>query len=86
MIGEVQKNKPDSPTPQRLLEILIDSEGNFDSSLEAYSKAMDLVEDKKAVLYSTLYLISGHVYLFKNEFEKQENYYQKSIEIRTTIF
>lgn len=86
MIGEVQKNKPDSPTPQRLLGNINRLEGNFDLSLEAYSKAMDLVEDKKSSLYSTLYLISGHVYLFKNEFEKAREYYQKSIEIRTSPF
>ena len=80
MIKEVEKNKPNSSTPQRLLGNIYRVEGEFDLSLEAYSRAMSLIKDKKSSLYSNLLLVSGHVYLFKEEYEKAREYYKKSIE------
>ena len=51
MIEEVKKNKPNSPHPQRLLGNIYRLEGDFDSSLDSYSRAMNLIEDKENPLY-----------------------------------
>ena len=80
MIKEVEKNKPNSSTPQRLLGNVYRVEGEFDSSLQAYESAMKLIEDKNSSLYGNLLLISGHVYLFKGEYERAREYYKKSTE------
>ena len=79
MIGEVKKNKPESPHPERLLGNIYRLEGDFDLSLDSYSRAMNLIEDKENPLYKNLLLVSGHVYLFKEEYEKAREFYQKSI-------
>ena len=79
MIEEVKKNKPNSPHPQRLLGNIYRLEGDFDSSLDSYSRAMNLIEDKENPLYKNLLLVSGHVYLFKEDYEKAREFYQRSI-------
>jgi len=77
MIKQVENSQPKNFTPQRLLGNIYRLKGDFDLSLESYQKAMTLIEDKKGRGNSTLYLVSGHVYLFKENYEKAREYYKK---------
>ncbi len=81
LIKEVQKKELQNPTCPRLLGNIYRARGDFDLSLEEYNKAMNLIEDKESWEYSQLVLVSGHNYLFKKEYDKSREFYQKSIDI-----
>ena len=70
IIKEVEQSEPENPEAQRLLGNIYRVKGEFDSSLESYKKSIDLSENKKGFRYAQLFLISGHVYLFKGEYDK----------------
>ena len=80
LIKEIEESEPNNPTPKQMQGNLFREKGDFDASIDAYSKAIELTKEE-AFNYPTLFLITGHCYLFKNEHEKARELYEKSIDI-----
>ena len=48
--------------------------------LNPMNQSNELIKDKSSSLYGNLLLVSGHVYLFKGEYEKAREFYKKAVE------
>ena len=81
LIEDAEKNDQENFTYSRLLGNIYRARGEFDKSLDAYSRATSLIENKQSSAYKQTLLISGHSYLFKEEYEKTREIYRTSIEI-----
>jgi len=53
--------------------------GEFDLSLKTYERAMSLLENKESNAYGQLLLVSGHNYLFKEDYDKTRELYRQAI-------
>ena len=81
LIQEVEKAEPDNYICPRLLGNVYRRRGDFDESIRAYEKAMQLIGDEKSNSYGQLLLVNAHNYVFKKEYETARELYGKSIEI-----
>jgi len=81
MIKEIEETEPNNPELKQMQGNIFRVKGDFDSSINAYAKAIELT-DKKSFGYPTLFLVTGHCYLFKKEYEKAREFYQKAIDLR----
>ena len=76
LIKEIEESEPNNPVPKRMQGNLFREKGDFDASINAYAKAIELTDNKAG-----LFLRTGHCYLFKNEHEKARELYEKAIDI-----
>ena len=81
LIESAEKNDQKNYTYSRLLGNIYRARGEFDKSLDAYSRATSLIENKESSAYKQTLLVSGHNYLFKEEYEKTREIYRSAIAI-----
>jgi len=81
LIEDAEKSDQKNYTYSRLLGNIYRARGEFDKSLDAYNRAISLIEDKESPEYSQTLLVSGHNYLFKEDYEKTREIYRASIAI-----
>ena len=80
LIKEVEKAEPNNFICPRLLGNVYRRQGDFDKSIKAYEKAMQLIGDETSMNYAQLLLVNGHNYVFKKEYETARELYSKAIE------
>ena len=80
LIQEVQIAEPNNYICPRLLGNVYRRRGDFDESIKAYEKAMELIGDEKSSSYGQLLLVNAHNYVFKKEYVTARELYAKSIE------
>ena len=81
LIQSAEKDDQTNYTYSRLLGNIYRARGEFDKSLDAYDRAISLIEDKESPAYKQTLLVSGHNYLFKEEYEKTREIYRASVAI-----
>ena len=81
LLEDAEKGDQKNYTYSRLLGNIYRAQGEFDKSLNAYDRAINLIEDKDSPSYKQTLLVSGHNYLFKEEYEKTREIYRASIAI-----
>ena len=79
LIKEVEKDEPNNYICPRLLGNLYRLTGDFDQSINEYEKAMRLIGDESSLEYARVVLVNAHNFVFKEEYEKARELYQKSI-------
>ena len=79
LIQQVEKKEPENVTCPRLLGNIYRARGEFDLSLKTYERAMSLLENKESNAYGQLLLVSGHNYLFKEDYDKTRELYRQAI-------
>tara|TARA_B100000902_G_scaffold390139_1_gene438559 strand:+ start:121 stop:1707 length:1587 start_codon:yes stop_codon:yes gene_type:complete len=79
LIKEVEKAEPNNYICPRLLGNLYRLRGDFDQSINEYEKAMRLIGDESSLEYARVVLVNAHNFVFKEEYEKARELYQKSI-------
>ena len=80
LIKEVEKAEPNNFICPRLLGNVYRRQGDFDRSIKAYEKAMQIIDDETSMNYSQLLLVNGHNYVFKEEYNTARELYAKAIE------
>ena len=81
LIKEVERAEPNNYICPRLLGNVYRLRGDFDESIRAYEKAMKLIGDENSVEYARVVLVNAHNFVFKKEYEKARELYQKSIDV-----
>ncbi|MCX6299670.1 MAG: hypothetical protein NTY72_11335 [Bacteroidetes bacterium] len=74
-----EKIRPTAPATSRMYGNLYRGKGELDKALEKYEESIKLNIDKTSLL-GLSYMMVGHVYLAKSEYEKSREYYKKSSE------
>ena len=80
LIKEIEKAEPNNFICPRLLGNVYRRQGDFDRSIKAYEKAMQIIDDETSMNYSQLLLVNGHNYVFKEEYNTARELYAKAIE------
>ena len=85
MLNKAQKILPNSSRPQRYLGNVYRAQSEFDKSLAAYNKSLEMIakyeSGDKSDPYANSLLMVGHVYTFQGQYDKAREIYDKAMEI-----